>query len=160
MAFVRRALALLLALAVPATAAGEETSAPPAPPAAGLVIDGADVAPALVPEPDAFELGPFANPFEVQPNRRPSDPAQAWFESYVEVQAEAPKDLNATMQVWWRHFDFQYSIYGRGYNLPDDPTPSINLMPLVDWAAKQIRNHRRNRAGDDDEGGGREPDSP
>jgi hypothetical protein len=63
------------------------------------------------------------------------------FEESIEVVAERPKDLNATMEVWWRHWDLSTgSIYGKGINFQNQGCPTcVNILPLVDKLVDAIK---------------------
>jgi hypothetical protein len=63
------------------------------------------------------------------------------FESAIDVVAERPKDLNATMEVWWRHWDLSTgSLYGKGINFQNQGCPTcVNILPLVDKLVKAIK---------------------
>jgi hypothetical protein len=65
------------------------------------------------------------------------------FESTIDVEGKAPADFNATMAVWWRHFDFESpAIYGQGKGIPNG---GVNLLPLVTKAVDAIKDAKRNR---------------
>jgi hypothetical protein len=66
------------------------------------------------------------------------------FQSSVDVEAQAPPDFNATMAVWWQHFDFEQSVYGRGIAIQPTPRGGFNILPLVDWLAKKVKDSRNN----------------
>jgi hypothetical protein len=59
------------------------------------------------------------------------------------VEGKAPADFNATMAVWWRHFNFEEpAIYGQGKGIPNG---GVNLLPLVSKAVDAIKDAKRNR---------------
>jgi hypothetical protein len=68
------------------------------------------------------------------------------FESTVNVEGQAPRDPNEAMAEWWVHFDLpQGAIYGQNTTYrPGTPVNSVNILPLVDWLAKKIKD-RKNR---------------
>ena len=69
------------------------------------------------------------------------------FESTIDVEGQAPADLNETMAVWWRHFDLPApTIYGHGnnYRPGSDVSPTVNLLPAIEWLAGKIKD-RKNR---------------
>ncbi len=72
---------------------------------------------------------------------RDADAKLPHFDTSVDVVGH-PSDPNVTMAVWWAHWKFETSIYGRGINIQ----PSINLIPLIEWLAKK----KDNKMGKDD----------
>jgi hypothetical protein len=65
------------------------------------------------------------------------------FESTIDVEGKAPADFNATMAVWWQHFNFEEpAIYGQGKGIPNG---GVNLLPLVSKAVDAIKDAKRNR---------------
>jgi hypothetical protein len=136
-------LAILLARPAPAPAVAAEspaTSPTPAPKTAPRVHR-------------KLNLGPFADPYA-----RVDDEALAEllrFYQHIEVEGKAPQDLQAAMQAWWDHFNFQHSVYGRGYNVQKPmANGAINILPLIDWLRKRVKTDRRNKMlpAEDDEG--------
>lgn len=126
---------LVGALASPAwadsTPAAKPTSAPsPAPRAARKL-----------------KLGPFADPYA-----RVDDAALAEllrFYQHIEVEGKAPEDLQVAMETWWNHFNFQYAVYGRGYNIQKPmANGAINILPLIDWLKKKVKEDRSNKMGE------------
>jgi hypothetical protein len=134
---MRRAALILAAsgvLALPAVALGAETPATPA---------TAERSPA----PRAhrkLKLGPFADPYA-----RVDDAALAEllrFYQHIEVEGKAPQDLQMAMEVWWDHFNFEHAVYGRGYNVQKPmANGAINILPLIDWLKKKVKENRRNK---------------
>lgn len=63
------------------------------------------------------------------------------FESSIDVVADKPMDLNATMDVWWRHWDLSTgSLYGKGINFQNQGCPTcVNILPLVDKLVDAIK---------------------
>jgi hypothetical protein len=125
-------LAGLLALP-PAGRAGEAPATRPTP------------APKPTPRPHRkLNLGAFQDPYA-----RIDDEALAEllrFYQHVEVEGKAPQDLQMAMQAWWDHFDFQHSVYGRGYNIQKPmANGAINILPLIDWLRKRVKTDRRNK---------------
>ena len=50
------------------------------------------------------------------------------------------RDPNETMKDWWRSWNFEYSIYGRGINIQKPmPGGGFNILPLIDWLRKKAR---------------------
>ena len=91
-----------------------------------------------------LNLGAFADPYA-----RIDDEALAEllrFYQHIEVEGKAPHDLQAAMQAWWDHFNFQHSVYGRGYNVQKPmANGAINILPLIDWLKKRVKTDRRNK---------------
>jgi hypothetical protein len=125
---------LVGALAAPAradsTPAAKPTSAPsPAPRAARKL-----------------KLGAFADPYA-----RVDDASLAEllrFYQHIEVEGKAPEDLQVAMETWWNHFNFQYGVYGRGYNIQKPmANGAINILPLIDWLKKRVKEDRSNKMG-------------
>ena len=66
------------------------------------------------------------------------------FDAQVDVEGKAPRDPNEAMAVWWRHFNFQTSIYGRGINIRTPSHPgAFDIVPLVDWLAKKTKEAKK-----------------
>lgn len=146
------ALAAALALAL----------APPAP--AGDVPVTYDGAPPIqesqkkdtAPLPDAAEVAAAASPKRLDlgaytlfaPTPLPTGKATASgprFDTTVEVHGDLPRDPNDAMADWWRHWNFEYSIYGRGIAVqPPAPPGSVNILPLLSWMRDRVRDNRRN----------------
>jgi len=89
-----------------------------------------------------LNLGPYGRPSGSSAVNSTTEGPR--FESTVVVEAKAPPDYNATMAVWWRHFNFtEPAIYGRGIPFGKPPPPgSVNILPLVDWLAKKVKQRR------------------
>jgi hypothetical protein len=124
-------LGALLAPAVGACADTPETRATPAPSRA----------------PRKLKLGPFADPYA-----RVDDAALAEllrFYQHIEVEGKAPQDVQAAMETWWHHFNFDYAVYGRGYNIQKPmANGAINILPLIDWLKKKVKENRGNKMGE------------
>ncbi|HEY7412353.1 MAG TPA: hypothetical protein VII13_16530 [Vicinamibacteria bacterium] len=85
-----------------------------------------------------LKLGPYGRGEQAPPVHDVLDLPR--FESRVEVRAYVPPDPNETMQVWWRHYSLESSVYGRGYNIQTPVHPgSINILPLVEWIADKVK---------------------
>ena len=91
-----------------------------------------------------LNLGAFADPYA-----RIDDESLAEllrFYQHIEVEGKAPQDLQVAMQAWWDHFNFQHSVYGKGYNIQTPVVPgAINILPLIDWLKKRVKTDRRNK---------------
>src|SRR5687767_9009199 len=103
-------------------------------------------APTPTPSPKAaarrLDLGPYAAPAAGPPQGGTLSEAPR-FESTIDVEGKAPADFDATMAVWWRHFDFESpAIYGQGKGIPNG---GVNLLPLVTKAVDAIKDAKRNR---------------
>ena len=120
--------ALAVAADKPAAPAATATPSPPKSPASRRL-----------------KLGAFADPYA-----RVDDTALAEllrFYQHVEVEGNAPQDLQMAMEAWWDHFNFQKSVYGRGYNIQKPmANGAINILPLIDWLRKKVKEGRRNKA--------------
>lgn len=94
-----------------------------------------------------LKLGPFAEPYA-----RVDDAALAEllrFYQHIEVEGKAPEDLQVAMETWWNHFNFQYAVYGRGYNVQKPmANGAINILPLIDWLKKKVKEDRSNKMGE------------
>jgi hypothetical protein len=89
-----------------------------------------------------LDLGPYGAP-AAGPPRGGTLSAAPRFESTIDVEGKAPADFDATMAVWWRHFDFESpAIYGQGKGIPNG---GVNLLPLVTKAVDAIKDAKRNR---------------
>jgi hypothetical protein len=50
------------------------------------------------------------------------------------------------MADWWRHWNFEYSIYGRGINIQKPmPGGGFNILPLIEWLGKKAHEREENR---------------
>ena len=76
-----------------------------------------------------LDLGLYGPPYGA-PGREP--PAGLRFDAWIDVEGAPNRDLDETMAVWWKHFDFvEPAVYGRDYNLRPNAQPnSVNLLPL------------------------------
>ena len=65
------------------------------------------------------------------------------FDTTIEV---VGRDPNETMKDLWRHWNFEYSIYGRGINIQKPmPGGGFNILPVIDWLREKAKERGRNR---------------
>lgn len=89
-----------------------------------------------------LDLGPYGAPAAGPPRGGTLTEAPR-FESTIDVEGKAPADFDATMAVWWRHFDFESpAIYGQGKGIPNG---GVNLLPLVSKVVDKVKDAKRNR---------------
>lgn len=124
------AVILLLAGALdagPAETPGRETAAPSDAPAA---------------EPKAaprLRLGLFGYP-ALRPEPAPvAASATPRFGTRIEVESFIRPEPNETMKLFWRRWNLDTSIYGRGINMQDTKGGGFNILPLFDWGWKKMR---------------------
>lgn len=92
---------------------------------------------------DRLRLGPYGNAYGPPPLEGLRGGPR--FESEIDVDARIPRDLNETMAVWWKHFDFETSVYGSGIAIKPPTHPgAFDILPLVDWLVKKARRSRDN----------------
>jgi hypothetical protein len=98
-------------------------------------------APAAATEQPRLNLGPYGR-VHSNPAADASTPLPR-FESSVDVLGKAPPpDLNVTMAVWWNHFNISTgSVYGKGIVTQ----PTVNLVPLVEWLAKKVKEKKQSQ---------------
>lgn len=93
--------------------------------------------------PKKLDLGAyrlFAEPPKPSPKLGPR------FDTSIDVVASLPKDPNVAMAEWWRHWNFEYSIYGRGINIQKPmPGGGFNILPLIEWLGKKAKERQENR---------------
>lgn len=81
------------------------------------------------------------------PPPKPSPKLGPRFDTSIEVVASLPRDPNVAMTGWWRHWNFEYSIYGRGINIQKPmPGGGFNILPLIEWLSKKAKERERNAA--------------
>ena len=89
-----------------------------------------------------LDLGPYGAPAAGPPPAGSLSEAPR-FESTIDVEGKAPVDWDATMAVWWRHYDFDSpAIYGQGKGIPNG---GVNLIPLISKVADSFKDAKRNR---------------
>jgi len=82
------------------------------------------------------------------PTPKPSPKLGPRFDTSIEVVAIAPRDPNVAMAEWWRHWNFEYSIYGRGINIQKPmPGGGFNILPLIEWLRDKSKERERNNDG-------------
>ena len=112
------------------------------------VLDPAEIAPvsdaiAKAATPKNLNLGDYAL---FAPPPKPSIALGPRFDTAIEVEARLPRDPNEAMADWWRHWNFEYSIYGRGINIQKPmPGGGFNILPLIEWLGKKAKEQRENR---------------
>ena len=80
------------------------------------------------------------------PPPKPSVNLGPRFDTSVDVVASLPPDPNVAMAEWWRHWNFEYSLYGRGINIQKPmPGGGFNILPLIEWLGKKAKEQRENR---------------
>ena len=139
-----------LALAL-AAAIQDSPPAPVAPPApepsapAPLIVDGAPEVHEVPPADDV--VGRLARPrmldldrYSLYAERRLPDPATDGlrFDTEIEVVGRV-KDPNEAMALFWRQWNFEYSVYGHDINIQSKVAGGYNLLPIVDWLRRKAR---------------------
>jgi hypothetical protein len=96
--------------------------------------------------PRKLDLGPYGAPPAGRPKVETLTDTPR-FESTIDVEGKLPPDFNRTMAVWWAHFNFTSpSVYGRGTAFRHAPPKgSVDITPLIGWAADKVRDYKRNR---------------
>ena len=116
--------------------------APPAP--APIVVDGAPEV-HEVPVPDDV-VGRLARPkmfdltrYSLYADRRlPEASDGLGFSEEIDVIGHV-KDPNEALAEYWRHWNFEYSVYGHGINVQPTPKGGFNILPLIDWLRRKAR---------------------
>ena len=112
-------------------------------PGDGLFREDSALAAAATPK--KLDLGQYAL---FAPPPKPSVTLGPRFDTAIEVLAHAPRDPNVVMADWWRHWNFEYSIYGRGINIQKPmPGGGFNILPLIEWLRDKSKERERNNAG-------------
>ena len=134
-------MALLAAFALVAALQGAPQDAPPEAP---ITVDGApaiderplpdDVAGRLA-KPRMLDLAAYSLYSE---KRVPTATDGLRFDTEIEVVGRV-KDPNEAMAEWWRHWDFEYSIYGHDINMQPKVAGGYNILPLIDWLRRKSR---------------------
>lgn len=108
---------------------------------AALVRDDSELALATIPK--KLDLGAYTL---FAPPPKPSPKLGPRFDTSIDVVASLPRDPNVAMADWWRHWNFEYSIYGRGINIQQPmPGGGFNILPLIEWLGKKAKDRERNR---------------
>ena len=125
----------------PFTRDGVPSVDPTLPGDADVVRDESELATAATPK--NLDLGAYAL---FAPPPKPSLKLGPRFDTSVEVLARAPRDPNEAMADWWRHWNFEYSIYGHGINVQKPmPGGGFNILPLIEWLGKKAKEREENR---------------
>mgnify|MGYP001369270462 CR=1 FL=1 len=112
------------------------------------VLDPQDAPPvsdalAAAATPKNINLGDYAL---FAPPPKPSVAVGPRFDTQIDVVASMPRDPNVVMADWWRHWNFEYSIYGRGINVQKPmPGGGFNILPLIEWLGKKAKEREENR---------------
>jgi hypothetical protein len=139
--------ALALVLAVSTADPPPPPDPPPATVQAPIVVDGA---PDIHEVPVADDVvGRLAKPrmldldrYSLYADRRLPDPGDALrFDTEIEVVGRV-KDPNEAMAVFWRQWNFEYSIYGHDINIQPKVAGGYNLLPIIDWLRKKARGEK------------------
>ena len=92
--------------------------------------------------PKKLDLGAYAL---FAPAPKPSPKLGPRFDTSIEVVAKLPRDPNVAMAEWWRHWNFEYSIYGHGINIQKPmPGGGFNILPLIEWLRDKSKERERN----------------
>ena len=111
---------------------------------AALVRDDSELAVAATPK--NLDLGAYAL---FAPPPKPSPKIGPRFDTSIDVVASLPRDPNIAMAEWWRHWNFEYSIYGHGINVQKPmPGGGFNILPLIEWLGKKAKERDRNAGGE------------
>jgi hypothetical protein len=90
-----------------------------------------------------LDLGAYS-PYVMAP--QPAADTGPRFDTTIEVVDKLPRDPNDVMAEWWRHWNFEYSIYGHGINIQQPmPGGGYNILPLIDWLVDKAKDAKRNR---------------
>lgn len=109
---------------------------------APLVREDSELAAAATPK--KLDLGAYVL---FAPPPKPSPKLGPRFDTSIEVVASMPRDPNVAMAEWWRHWNFEYSIYGRGINIQKPmPGGGFNILPLIEWLRDKSKEREHNRA--------------
>jgi hypothetical protein len=61
------------------------------------------------------------------------------FDTRIDVEGWIRPEPNETMKLFWRRWNLDTSIYGRGTAIQDTKGGGFNILPLFDWGWKKIR---------------------
>jgi len=107
---------------------------------AALVRDDSELSVAATPK--KLDLGAYTL---FAPPPKPSPKLGPRFDTSIEVVASLPRDPNVAMAEWWRHWNFEYSLYGRGINIQKPmPGGGFNILPLIEWLSQKAKDRKRN----------------
>ena len=111
-----------------------------APPVAETVREEVDDIPGRLAKPRMLDLSAYSL---YAGRRAPLSPDQFHFDTTIEVVGRDPND---TMKDWWRSWNFEYSIYGRGINIQKPmPGGGFNILPIIDWLRDKAKERKENR---------------
>lgn len=86
-----------------------------------------------------LRLGSFGYP-ALRPEPVPAAPRMTpRFDTRIDVEALIRPEPNETMKLFWRRWNLDTSIYGRGINIQDTKGGAFNILPLFDWGWKKLR---------------------
>jgi hypothetical protein len=73
---------------------------------------------------------------EPAPTAAPGAPR---FDTRIDVQGFIRPEPNETMKLFWRRWNLDTSIYGRGIDIQETRGGAFNILPLFDWGWKKMR---------------------
>jgi hypothetical protein len=85
-----------------------------------------------------LRLGMFGYPALRPEPVPPAAPLTPRFDTRIEVEGFLRPEPNETMKLFWRRWNLDTSIYGRGTNI-QDTKGGFNILPLLDWGWKKMR---------------------
>jgi len=68
-----------------------------------------------------------------------ADPGAPRFDTRIDVDGWIRPEPNETMKLFWRRWNLDSSIYGRGIAIQDTKGGAFNVLPLFDWGWKKLR---------------------
>jgi hypothetical protein len=97
---------------------------------------------AVAATPKKLDLGAYTL---FAPPPKPSSKVGPRFDTSIDVVARPPRDPNVAMAEYWRQWNFEYSIYGRGINIQEPMAGGgFNILPLIEWLSKKAKDRERN----------------